>query len=80
MNSVQHASNNRVLGAPSGWDQQSLPCDALAVTDAKLGDVACIVSFWKPTPEELAALNAGGFVALHVMGRNMPPVAIGVQA
>lgn len=76
MNKVQHPSNNRVLGAPEGWDQGALPCSALAITDIDWEGVPAIVSFWAPTVEELALLNAGHPVALSVCGRTMPPVSL----
>jgi hypothetical protein len=79
MRAIQHPSNNRVLGAPAGWDQAQMPCDALPITDATLDGVPHVVSFWLPTPAELAILNAGGAVALWIVGRTMPPVAISAE-
>lgn len=37
-----------------------------------------MVSVWKPDAEELAALNAGGCVALTVLGTDHPPVSVDV--
>lgn len=79
MDRVQHPSNNAVLGAPVGWDQEALPCGALPVTRTEWDGVPSVVSFWKPTPEELAALNAGKPLALWVCGQTMPPVALMVE-
>lgn len=79
MRPTQHPSNNRVLGAPVGWDQDELPCSALAITDMVHEGVPHVVSFWLPTAEELAALNAGGTVALWIVGRTMPPAAVSVE-
>lgn len=79
MNRTQHPSNNAVLGAPAGWDQKELPCGALPITRTECQGVPAVVSFWRPTPEELAALNVGGSVALWVMGYTMPPVSLGVE-
>lgn len=76
MRAVQHHSNTRVLGAPKGWQQGVLPIAALPITDSNQDGVQTILSFWKPDAEELALLNAGGLVALSVVGLNMPPVAI----
>ena len=75
---TQHPSNTRVLGAPSGWDQSALPCDALPVTDVVCDGHPGIASFWRPSPEELAALQAGAVVSLWVFGSVMPPVAVEV--
>lgn len=79
MNRTQHPSNNAVLGAPAGWDQKEIPCGALPITRTECQGVPAVVSFWRPTSEELAALNAGGSVALWVMGHTMPPVSLGVE-
>lgn len=79
MNKTQHPSNNKVLGAPQGWDQSQGTCDALPVTriDTTQGPAVC--SYWKPTREEIRMLAAGGLVELLIMGETMPPVALGVK-
>jgi len=79
MNKVQHPSNNGVLGAPAGWDQKELPCDALPITRTTFGGVPAIQSYWKPDAAELRQLNAGACVVLSVIGQTMPPVAVGVE-
>ena len=76
MQKIQHPSNNAVLGAPAGWDQKELPCGALAITRTECQGVPAVVSYWMPTIDELAALNAGQPLALWVLGTTMPPVAI----
>lgn len=79
MNKHQHTSNNDVLGAPKGWDQAALPCDALPITRTEFGGMSAVVSYWKPTAEELVVLNAGGSIALSVLGVTMPPVMLAVD-
>lgn len=79
MNRFQHPSNNAVLGAPAGWDQSEVPCGALPITRTEADGIPAVISFWKPTQEELAALNAGGTVALWVLGNTMPPVSVTVE-
>ncbi|WEE76630.1 hypothetical protein LZ683_21155 [Comamonas testosteroni] len=79
MDRMQHPSNNAVLGAPAGWDQKTLPCNALPVTHIDWDGVPAVVSFWMPTPEEVAAINAGRPVMLSVVGNTMPPVALMVE-
>lgn len=72
----QHSSNNFLLGAPPGRkDVETMPA-TMWVDDAS-GNVT-VASFWRPDPEELAALNAGGSVVLYVSGTMHPPVCIGV--
>ena len=78
MQRVQHPSNNDVLGAPAFWDQKRLPCDALPITRTELDGMPAMISFWRPTDDELAMLNQGGLVALHVLGAGHPPVALAV--
>lgn len=79
MQKIQHPSNNDVLGAPAGWDQSALPCSALLITRAQFNGMDAIVSFWRPSDEELAVLNAGGSVELAILGRTMPPVSLSVD-
>jgi len=79
MRYIQHPSNNFVLGAPKGWDQKELPCGALPVTRTLVEGQPAMVSFWKPSPEDLAALNRGEFVALWVYGDGHPVVAVDVS-
>jgi hypothetical protein len=79
MNNFQHPSNNDVLGAPKGWNQAELPCDALAITRSEYGGMLVVKSYWRPSAEELAVLNAGGSVELAVLGHTMAPVMLSVD-
>ena len=79
MDKIQHPSNNGVLGAPAGWDQGELPCNALPVTHTHVGDLPAVLSYWRPAADELAALTAGGAVRLWVVGATMPPVMLDVD-
>ena len=75
MKFVQHKSNTRVLGAPSNWDQDKLPCDALPVTDVEIQNgMPSVQSYWQPDAAELEALRDGGYIVLGVVGHTMPPV------
>lgn len=78
MRFVQHPSNNRVLGAPAGWDQSQATCNALCVTDVDCNGTPAVVSYWQPTAEDIAAMQAGAYVQLWVVGTTMPPVAVEV--
>lgn len=79
MRATQHRSNNRVLGAPAGISQDELRCSAIAITDCTHAGVRAVASFWRPSSEELAMLNAGALVALIVPGSTMMPAAIEVM-
>ena len=76
---TQHPSNNKVLGAPVGWNQGELPCNALPITCTEVNGMPAMVSYWTPTEEERAQIAAGGMLALWVIGSIHPPVAIEVE-
>jgi hypothetical protein len=77
--SVRLKATTRTLGPPPGWDQElDGPCGFLHIVDDLLNGSSVMMSGWKPAPEELAALNAGGFVALGVVGTVHPPVIVAV--
>lgn len=78
MDCTQHPTNNLVLGAPADWDQTTMPCDALPVTQTEIDGQTVMVSFWRPNAEELAALNAGATVSVWLYGGLHPPVSVGV--
>lgn len=70
MKSTQFPSQNTVLGPPKGM----VNCDPLAVR--KNSELGTYMSVWKPSPEELAMLNRGGYVLLWIFGDVHPPVAV----
>lgn len=70
----QHSKANRVLG--DGGYPNTVP---LAIRDEVQDGVAFVVSYWQPSSAELATLNAGGSVALWIMGRTMPPAFVGSE-
>jgi hypothetical protein len=64
------------LRAPVGWDvAEHGPCEKLPVR--VVGE--CCESAWRPTPEEIEFLQAGGMVVLRIYGRQ-PAVALYVEA
>lgn len=67
MEPVNFTGANVTFTAPGCGD---LPARATQV-DGKLNITSC----WKPSEEELAALNDGGYVCLNVLG-GQPPVAL----
>lgn len=79
MNHIRHPATTRVLGAPADWNQSELACDALAIVDQTVEGQPVMVSFWRPTAEEIAQLAAGGTVSLWIYGNRHPVVAMGVQ-
>jgi S-adenosylhomocysteine hydrolase len=80
MNPTQHPSNNAVFGAPKDWDQREIPCGALAITRVTVDQVGpAMVSYWRPTDEEIIHLARGGLVALWIYGTTHPVVAMDVE-
>lgn len=78
MNFTTHPSNNGVLGAPAGWDQERIACDALPVTWSEISGQQVVISYWLPSAQEIALLIAGRPVGLVIFGGTMPPVALAV--
>ena len=67
--------SNTILDKPPDMDRQE--CDALNVWRGALPNgQPVVVSCWKVTKEELAAIQATGRVYLMVWGGTMPPVAL----
>lgn len=65
----------RVLGKSQGY--YGLPVRDEVQNDAVTGpDTPVMVTAWFPTPDELAALNAGAPVHLKVVGTAHPPVML----
>lgn len=53
----------------------------------QVGDLSCrreqpgqVASWWRPSRDELALLNAGGLVRLDVWTEPIPPLSVGVEA
>lgn len=74
MRPIKPANSNYVYTAPKGMDD----CADLHVHVYDDGDVRIITSAWHPTPEELALLNAGQPVQLHIYGNIHPVVSVTV--
>jgi hypothetical protein len=75
---TQHPSNNDVLGAPPGISIEEVR--PLAITRVSYPDgTQGVVSFWRPSAEQLALMNSGRCVWLSVLGHPHPPVMLGVD-
>ena len=78
MNRHQHASNNAVLGAPQGMSIDE--CNALPITRIRYSDgTNAVVSYWKPTPDELELIARGMPIRLIVLGTTHAPLILGVD-
>lgn len=74
-----HSSSNDVLGAPAGMPTGE--CDALAITQIVWSNGAQgVVSFWRPSEDELQLLNEGQPVRVSFAGAvTHPPFFVGVD-
>lgn len=67
-------------GQPKDWDEEKNgKCQTLPVRVHDVGGMQCMTSSWQPTPEELARLNAGAPVHLHIFSCVHPPVCLTVE-
>jgi hypothetical protein len=74
MNPIKHPSATHCFKAPIDWDaEKNGPCDDLWIT--RVADV--LLSVWRPTDEERAAIAAGADLGLWVYGSSHPAVSIG---
>ena len=73
MNPVQFPQANDSFGAPSGMEEEVA---ALPVFKGIINGMPGNMSAWKPSPEELEALNNGGLVYLTIYGVGHPVVSI----
>lgn len=82
MNPAPHPSATRRFGAPADWSvENNGECGTLEIADVVgAGGVPFMESLWRPEPEEIAALNAGGAVILGISGQVHPVVYVGVTA
>lgn len=74
MEPVIHPSNNLVLKSPEGVAD----CEHLPATRCLVNSTPSIVTFWRPSAEELEQLNSGLPVALVVYNQSMPMVWVAV--
>lgn len=82
MNPIKHHTSNAELSPPAGVSEDE--CSTLPITrimyDMPGGNsMPGVVSYWQPSAEQLALLNAGKPVFLSFWGVTHPPVAVGVE-
>ncbi len=78
MEFFKHPLCNHAFTAPPGTEDD---CDTLPVVvwaDPTFGPAS--TSFWRPSAEDLAMLNAGGSIGLSIFATGHPVVSMGVYA
>lgn len=80
MNIINHPDCNTDKGRPSA-EMTDVSIATLPVQEGVSAEgYNVMVSYWQPSAEELAELNAKGFVTLWVFGKVHPVVAMGTTA
>lgn len=75
MRAIKLDKPDRSLGAPPNWNaERDGVCNTLDIWDRD----GAMISGWRPTPEELAKLNAGDPLFLHILGASHPVVSMSV--
>lgn len=71
--------HERVIGAPQNWDEaQSGKCLGLPVRTVQSGGMAWMQSAWRPSPEEIEAIQRGACVILSISAPVHPVVGMTV--
>jgi hypothetical protein len=77
VNWIQHPSNDYVL---QFGDFKPIPATRqLMKADESDPGVPAIVTFWRPSEQEMRMLLAGANVMLYVFGTDHPPVTVEVE-
>ncbi len=66
----------RIVGKSQGY--LGLPIRDEVINCTVNGPTPAMVTAWKPTPAELAALNAGASVHVRILGQMPPPMMVEV--
>lgn len=80
MKPVTFAGQTLIMGRPYGTPASKCGGLPMRVVPSTIWPGAkSYTSYFKPTPEELAALNAGACVELNVHGNTHPPLSMNVD-
>lgn len=76
MDIIKHPACDSEIGPPA--DMQDGSCSTLPILRHRDEHGQWAISFWKPSADDLAVMNAGGGIALHVRagGRQHPVVGM----
>ncbi|ACS41623.1 hypothetical protein [Methylorubrum extorquens] len=73
------SGTTRVLGKAQGYSGLPVKDEPIDMAfDGGVERVNMMVTAWEPTPDELARLNAGAPILLHILGEAHPPVRMEV--
>jgi hypothetical protein len=81
MRPAPHPGATRRFGPPADWvPEVHGECGTLEVADVIDCGQPFMETLWRPDAADLAALNAGGLVALGIRGTVLPVVYLGVAS
>lgn len=81
MDIAPHPGATRRYAPPLDWDEAKHgPCGTLEVAELDTPSGPFMESLWRPTAEDLAALNSGACIVLGIRGNVHPVVYLGVTA
>lgn len=79
MNPIRFEGVNLNYGPPKNWDaEKNGECLTLPVMQTRERGLPLVISVWKPTDEERAAIAAGANIVLSCVG-TQPPVMLYVR-
>lgn len=70
MTPIKHQSNNTLVTPPKSWDDRGgqLRLPALHATQGKVSGITVMITYWEPSPDDVAMLLAGGKLQLTCLG------------
>lgn len=72
MNPAPNPFATRILSGPSDTPD----CHSLEIEEAEANGMQCMCSAWEPTEDELAAINRGEKIWLHIYAQRHPMVSL----
>lgn len=71
---VNHPNCHREAVMPAGHEGVPLPYEVVLIQG-----IGFLVSYWRPSPEEIAAITAGAPVKVGLSVRQQPVIIMGVE-
>lgn len=82
MNPFNHINCHRDFGKPKNWDEtKNGKCETLPIMEwtDPISKLQFMVSYWKPSEEEIQQILDGKCIVLGVNGRIHPVVFVGTE-
>ena len=76
---ITFPEQNFTFTKPAGWTDEQ--CSDLSVYKGEYADgTPAIISYWKPSKEDLDILNNGGGIYVNILSINMPPISLDTES